>query len=180
VIVAGFAILAKVLGHSDALLPHYLPLFAIGILAFRQICLKAQLRDTLWAMLAATLAIAWTNGVPQALAAAASCGAILFLEVNVGVLDFFGEISYSLYLVHVFIGNMIFGSVVRYSQNGSSLKWFLPFLCLGVSIGVAYAMHWAVERPSRRWSSRVRYSPAKAQLPAGLSPAGRQSQGQQV
>ncbi len=157
-IVVVFGALTGLLGHNPALLPHYLPLFAIGILAFRHICLKTALRDTLCAGLAAAAIAAWTNGIPDALVGMAAFSAILFVDANVGVLNFFGDISYSLYLMHVFVGNLVFGLAIRYSHNPSSLKWVLPFFALAASIGVACALHRVVETPSRRLASRIRYS----------------------
>ncbi len=154
-----FGAVALLSGHNIALLPHYLPLFAIGIFAFRHICLKTPLRETLCAVLLATALTAGADGIPDAVVAMASCGAILFMDVNVGILNFFGDISYSLYLMHVFVGNLVFGLALRYSHNSSSLKWVLPFFALAVAIAVACALHWLVETPSRRWASRIRYSP---------------------
>lgn len=155
-ILALFATLATLAGRDGALLPHYLPVFAVGILTFRYTSLKAAPLDTFAALLAAVGLSAWTNGVPHALLAAASCAAILFLHVNVRPLNWLGDISYSLYLVHVFIGNLVFGLALRWNHNLSLLKWILPFCAVALSIAAACLLHRLVEAPSRRWASRIR------------------------
>ena len=152
-----FGGLTALAGHNHALLPHYLPLFAIGIFAFRHICLKVPLRETVGAVLIAVALAAWADGVPDAVVAMASCGAILFVDVNVRFLNFLGNISYSVYLMHVFVGNLVFGLALRWAHRAPYLKWVLPFFAVALAIAVACALHRLVESPSRRWSSRIRY-----------------------
>lgn len=156
-IVVLFGVLATLAGNNRALLPHYLPLFAIGILAFRQTSLKAPSRETLGAILLALALAAWVDGVPDAVVAMASCAAILFVNINLRLLNFLGDISYSLYLMHVFVGNMVFGLALRWAHSFPQLKWVLPFFGVALAIAVACLLHRLVESPSRRWASRIGY-----------------------
>jgi peptidoglycan/LPS O-acetylase OafA/YrhL len=157
-ILALFGALTFVAGKSSALLPHYLPLFAIGILTFRHICLKVPALDTFIALLAAVALTAWADGTPEAIVAAASSAVILFAKINTPVLNFFGEISYSLYLIHVFVGNVVFGLAVRWaSRLTPNVKWILPFFAAAMAIAAAYLLYCVVESPSRRWAARISY-----------------------
>src|SRR4029077_11344297 len=52
-IIALFAALTTVARGNSALLPHYLPLFAVGILAFRHKSLRVRTQDTLAGLLVA-------------------------------------------------------------------------------------------------------------------------------
>ena len=150
-------------GGNVAFLPHYLPLFAIGILAFRRVSLKAPVLDTA-AGLAASTVMAWVvNGVPEAIAAAAAAAIILWLEIDLPVLSFLGEISYSVYLMHVFVGNVVFGTASRYAARlGPAAKWYVPFVALALTLGVSYLLNRIVEQPSRRLAARISYNPKPA------------------
>jgi peptidoglycan/LPS O-acetylase OafA/YrhL len=158
IVLLAVAALGAWAGKSEAFLPHYLPLFAMGILAFRHKCLAERWWET-WVALLAGFAIAgWAGGWPQACTALGTAVAILYVHLDHPVLNFFGSISYSLYLVHVFVGQVVFGLAVHWMTRMPWLSWTVQFFALPLAIGSACIFYWAVESPSRRLASLIRYS----------------------
>jgi peptidoglycan/LPS O-acetylase OafA/YrhL len=84
--------------------------------------------------------------------------AILFLRVKNKVFDFFGKISYSLYLLHSPIGRRAFNIGVRLTGAESQIaRVLLILLAVGVSIFSSYLMYRFVERPSQELSASISY-----------------------
>lgn len=75
-----------------------------------------------------------------------------------GWLQYFGRISYSLYLVHTVIGMRIITIGYRISGNstGVSLVWFT--LAFATSIAAAHLMYLFIEKPSIELSKRLKRS----------------------
>jgi peptidoglycan/LPS O-acetylase OafA/YrhL len=167
-ILALFAALSMVAHGNQALLPHYLPLFVVGILAFRHKCLGVRTLDTLSSLLIALALVAWVDGWLQAVVALGTSLAILYVHVDTPVLKFLGSISYSLYLIHVFVGDIVFGLALPWVGQYGLLKWVLPFVAVAGAIGAAYVLYRVVELPSRRLAARISYRAPRA---AELTPA---------
>ncbi len=167
-IAAFFAIVSLSAGHNVNLLPHYLPLFLLGIVAFRCKCRNASRADLAIGVAVASVLAWYVDGPLEATVAVVTCAAILLVNASSSILDFFGRISYSLYLMHVFVGNVVFGVVTRRPGDLGILKWVLPWLTLGLAILVACIMYRLVEVPSKAWSSRIRY-PSRPRAPEALS-----------
>lgn len=70
------------------------------------------------------------------------------------VLDFIGNISYSLYLLHVPIGGRIINLSLRFG-NSKLIAYSAIALALFFSIAAAYLFYRLVEIPSIRWSKRI-------------------------
>jgi len=161
VIIALFAALTTVASGNRALLPHYLPLFVVGILAFRYKSLNVRAWDTLLGLVAAQVLVVWVDGWMEAVVSMGACAAILLVTLENPVLKFFGNISYSLYLIHVFVGNIVFGLALRWTRRPELLKWVLPFVAAAIAIGAAYLLYRLVELPSRRLAARISYKVAE-------------------
>lgn len=159
-IITLFAALTTVARGNQALLPHYLPLFVVGILSFRHKTLGVRARDTLTGLLVAQLLVVWVDGWMEGMVSMAACAAILLVNVNHRVLKFFGNISYSLYLIHVVVGNIVFGLALRWTHRPEHLKWVLPFIAVAIAIGAAYFLYRLVELPSRRLAAGISYKGA--------------------
>ena len=69
---------------------------------------------------------------------------------------FFGQISYSLYLVHVPIGNRLINLSQRF-VHGMPGSLAVLALAMAVSVAAAWLLYRYVERPAQQWSSRIRY-----------------------
>jgi peptidoglycan/LPS O-acetylase OafA/YrhL len=163
--------LLTVLGALAVLLPHYafifpyLFLFLAGIVTF-------QYKISTWGNLTYLFllgviagGIYVTHGTPGAIVGGAAALAIAFADWKSRMLNFLGDISYSLYLLHVPVGGRVINLSLRYAHSLES-KALALMLALGVSIVAAFLLYRFVERPSRRWSSsislraRVRASPS--------------------
>jgi len=77
-----------------------------------------------------------------------------------GIFQYFGCISYSLYMVHFEIGKEVlkFGIHMTGKRPGPAVVWFL--LSLAASIGVAHLLHVLIERPSMSLAAKLK--PRKA------------------
>lgn len=87
-------------------------------------------------------------------------GAILgiaFLNTvrNLNWLIFFGQISYSLYLLHVPIGGRVINLSSRFAL-GTPMKIIVVFIAVLVSVIAAYLFYLFVEKPSHRLSRKIK------------------------
>ena len=73
------------------------------------------------------------------------------------VFDFLANISYSLYLAHPFIGQPIINWGIKRVQ-GDFQVFMLISISLIITLLFSYLMYIWVEKPSKRWSKRVRLS----------------------
>jgi len=162
VLLLGLTALGSLANRSEAFLPHYLPLFATGFLIFRHLTLAPRWAETLTALFAAFALTIWADGWPQALAGLGTALVILFLHWDHPVLNFFGNISYSVYLLHVFVGQIVFGLAMHAFAKMPWLSWCVQFLAVGLVIAAAYIFFRFVELPSRKLSSRITYKSNRA------------------
>jgi peptidoglycan/LPS O-acetylase OafA/YrhL len=112
----------------------------------------------------------WCVGVATAISIAFRVGG-LTTWLKQGFFQYFGRISYSLFLVHWEVGKTIlhFGAVRSGMAHGPAVGWFV--LAIAASIGVAHVMNVLVERPTIALSARLKQRPA-APVAVALAPAG--------
>ena len=72
------------------------------------------------------------------------------------LLLFFGNISYSLYLIHVPIGGKVINLSRRLELNENS-KFIVILVALGTSIFMAWLFYKYIERPSHQWAKKVKF-----------------------
>jgi peptidoglycan/LPS O-acetylase OafA/YrhL len=84
--------------------------------------------------------------------------------LNVGILQYFGSISYSLYLIHPLVGNRFLRFAMKWTGNSPSLSVavFLFVVASLSSILAAHLIYRFVERPSQALAKRIK-------LPTGSS-----------
>jgi peptidoglycan/LPS O-acetylase OafA/YrhL len=141
---------------SSLLVFHWLSLFVLGILAFyvreRTISVGGYFAGLALASTVAYLTLAGDC----ALVALATSLMIAFVSVRSSLLLFLGDISYSLYLVHVPVGGAVINAGTRLTLGpAAAVVWVLT--ALATTIIAAYAFHRVVERPARVWASRLPY-----------------------
>jgi peptidoglycan/LPS O-acetylase OafA/YrhL len=148
--------LSAVIIPDGALVFHYFFLFIMGFAAFLSRAGLVQRWETLVVLGFALLGAAATLGAASALAGFAASAVILTVEGTNRVLALLGELSYSLYLVHVPIG----GRVINLGERLGG-GWFLKVAWLaaatGLSLLTAYALFRFVERPCRRYAGSLRF-----------------------
>lgn len=118
-----------------------------------------------------------TVGMPSTFAGVLAVAVIRFYKLrNSLVSDFFGKISYSLYLLHWPLGHLTLSilGLKLLKAEGDAARTFVIFVALGVCIASAYVLYVLVERPSQRWASRISYGratrPVVPEAVSGLAP----------
>ena len=146
-------VLAVVIPHRAFIFP-YLFLFLAGITTF-------QYKINIWGRTAYLFLLTvvgvgtyYTLGTPAAVVSTVTALAIAFVQIQSRVLGFLGDISYSLYLLHVPIGGKVINLSLRYAYDLEG-KVLALIVAAGCSIAAAYLLYRFVEKPSREWSSAI-------------------------
>jgi peptidoglycan/LPS O-acetylase OafA/YrhL len=141
---------------ADRFVFHYLFLFLLGIVTFQLNRKMVSRRFFLGAVAFFAAGTFVTLGGWIAAAGTITALTIAFWNVRSAVLQFFGAISYPVYLLHGPIG----GRIINYGSRVPEIRAH-PLLVLEMALLVttaaAYLLHRFVERPARRWSSSIRY-----------------------
>lgn len=167
--VLGLIALGFVPVTNGYLLP-WLPLFALGILAFQWRVLLLDSAACFSCVILAFSAATVLHGMVISCTALAAAGIILFWKTQVPrSLLFLGAISYSLYLVHVPFGGRVVNLSLRFVE-GRAGKYLVVVFALSVSLTAAWLLYKLVELPAQRWASRINYrrkTPESVPVPVG-------------
>jgi peptidoglycan/LPS O-acetylase OafA/YrhL len=132
------------------------PVFAAGIAVFMQ---RVKLINDFqfivllgWCMIEARYEI----GPEVAVALALTAASIVALKWYNKVTDFLGDISYSLYLIHGFVGCQFLYFTARYAVNIWEKLGLLLFV-FAISVGASWLFYKAFEVPAVRWSKKIKY-----------------------
>jgi peptidoglycan/LPS O-acetylase OafA/YrhL len=141
---------------------HWLFLFCIGITAFqfrRRLIGRSEFLALIVVFAAGCF---FTLGFPHLLAGLAALIVITNTNRNISyrVFKFFGNISYSLYLLHALTGGavVVVGKKLGLAETYQG-KLVLILVAVSVSIASAHLLFLLVERPAQRWSSSFKYHP---------------------
>lgn len=150
---------------------HSLPVFLIGIFVFQYRVGLSSIWRTLASIAAIFALIKTPIGMPVSIVSAATGLLIAFTAFENRWCNRLGEISYSLYLLHIPIGLTLLSLLSRLPYSGSYLAAIdavVVVACLAVSAG----FYRVVEEPSQTWSSSIRLKPSRKQasLQAELVP----------
>lgn len=158
------------------LLPHWLPLFAMGIVTVQSH--TKQLPIPIYAtLLLPIVGLSWLivgerqTAIGLATALAIRLWATRDVPLVLKPLMFFGAISYSLYLVHVPVGGAFIDAFAS-SKSAHSLRYVIVAAAIAVSVGVATLFWRYIERPSQAWARASRVpdpSTTAAGKPSGPS-----------
>ena len=89
-----------------------------------------------------------------------------------GVADRVGDVSYSLYLLHLPIGVSVIGCLSHWLPYSGSYIGLLDVVGVAASMWAAWIMYRVIERPSQQISSAIRFVRRRPELPAQPSLAG--------
>ena len=146
----------SILPAGEAFLSHYIFLFLMGILVFQYRIKRMPTPEALLFLGIAAVG-AWANlGVLISAAGLGTSLAIMFLQWRNSILGWLGNISYSLYLVHVPLGGRIINLAARFERN-ESMKLISVAVALAASLVAAYGMFRFVESPSQKWAKSIRF-----------------------
>lgn len=148
---------AGILGFgNEALLPHWLPLFALGMAAYFGVV--GHVTHLEFAMLVPALGLVagLVTGLQEALVGVLTCISIYALaqkEIHSALtpLAWLGVLSYSVYLIHMPIGIRVINIAARFTES-TALRYLTILVALAISIGTAYVFYRLVEVPSQKWA----------------------------
>jgi peptidoglycan/LPS O-acetylase OafA/YrhL len=151
--------LAGFLGFGNsALIPYWLPLFALGIAAFYVYVGLMRMPVFALAFFAICCISYLVIGIPQTVVGASTALAIVLLRnvvipSSLAPLAFMGTLSYSIYLLHVPIGGRIINLAMRL-PDAVHYRYAAILLAFIASFAAAYLFWIWVELPSQRWAKR--------------------------
>jgi peptidoglycan/LPS O-acetylase OafA/YrhL len=112
------------------------------------------------------LCSSWTLGLPHTIAGAVALYLISAVNLHNVVLNFLGNISYSLYLLHAIIGGSVISIGIRVGFTGSGAgRVAVLIAALAASLFSAFMLYLFVEKPAQKWSSSFVYKPAAKTIP---------------
>lgn len=82
---------------------------------------------------------------------------IFYRDVQIYGLHFLGKFSYSIYLVHSLIGSS-FINIMSHYYSSPIAKFLIIVGGLMFSLIGAYIMYYLIEKPSKSWSSKIKYN----------------------
>jgi peptidoglycan/LPS O-acetylase OafA/YrhL len=156
------AMVAYFLCTSDRIVAHTLPIFLIGVFVFQYKIgligrgrLLALMTLMLWAMRGPT---GWlVAGI------SVTTGALIaFASFRNRIADFLGDVSYSVYLLHLPIGVTMIGWLSYVLPNSGLYLGVLDLLGMAGSAGAAAMLYRWVERPAQEMASRIRWTETAA------------------
>lgn len=157
---AGYAVLlgAPLLFPTGNFLPFWLPLFGVGILLFLYKTGQISMTELGIASVLFVTHLFVFNSIETGVIAIATELIILFMfSATNKILAGLGKFSYSVYLVHTIVG-ATFVNVLSHYVTGSFAKLVLIAGGMGVTFVASYLMYLFIEKPSKKWSSRLQYN----------------------
>lgn len=132
-----------------------LPIFLIGVFVFQYRVRLIGLREML-ALILVTVAAMWFPLGWIVAAVSVVTGIIIALSTFQNrVLDRVGDVSYSLYLLHLPIGVSVIGLLSHWLPYSGSYIGVLDAVGLSASLAAAWIMYQLIERPSQKMSSGI-------------------------
>ncbi len=134
----------------------FTPVFAIGIAAFLHHIGRINWYQLLVFYFFCFLTTRQEISLYSSLFAIGTALIISFERVRVRLLEWAGDISYSLYLTHSFAGCTFLYYTAQYAHSLAE-KIVLMFIAFAFSIAFAWFFERIIERPSIRWSQAIKY-----------------------
>lgn len=148
--------------HSKHYVPHFLPLFVLGISTFNYHARNNGLKTYLIECAAIGVMSYFALGGVITLAGLATALIIAGVRIpRCAPIVFMSNISYSIYLIHLPIGERIV-NLGRRLGPGALTKTFVLITAVAVTIAVAYAFHRLIEKPAQEWASKVKFGAASS------------------
>ncbi len=131
-------------------------LFLIGISGVRYFLHIDKLTSTVAAILLSTIMLYYYSGLPVAVVGVAAIAIIVFSAIpRLYFLSFLGEISYSLYLIHVPLGGRVVNLGKRFVDT-APYEFLLSITALATCIGFSFLYMRFIEAPAKRAARRIR------------------------
>lgn len=142
---------------TSSFLPYWLPVFLIGIVLFLY---KAKIIKVLEYSLVTALILVFCfmkYPIPSVFFMILPVFAVIFYsDLKIRYLNFFGQMSYSIYLIHPIIG-ATFINIMSHNIQSSIGKVLLIATGFLITLIGAYLTFILVEKPSKKLSSSIKY-----------------------
>ena len=152
----------------DRLVFYYLPIFFIGVFVFQYRAGMIGKYEMFGLIAVMVMAMSRNTGYLAPLVGVPTGLLIAFSTFHSPRLDRVGDISYSLYLLHLPIGVSVIGMMSHWIPFSSYFIGILDVIGVAVSCWAAWIMYQFIEKPSQEMSSGIKYArrPAPAPQPA--------------
>lgn len=152
----------------DRLVFYYLPVFLIGVFVFQ---FRAEIisRYEMFGFIAVmVMAMARNTGYLAPLVGVPTGMLIAFSTFHSQRMDRLGDVSYSLYLIHLPIGVSLIGMMSHWIPYSSWFLGLLDAIGLAACVWAAWIMYQFIEKPSQEMSSAIKFArrPEPAPQPA--------------
>lgn len=134
---------------------HFSAIFSSGIALAMYKMNKLDKRILIFILLIDFLNSIYLNGISIALFSITTALAIQFVQIDRFLSNQFGEISYSLYLIHGLTGGNFIYLTARYCHSFTS-KILVVLAALFISFIAAWIFRILIEKPSQQLSKRIR------------------------
>ncbi|MFZ0314494.1 MAG: acyltransferase [Candidatus Korobacteraceae bacterium] len=142
----------------DRLVFHYLPVFLIGVFVFQYRAEIIDFRQMLGLIAVMVLAMLRMSGVLVPLVAVPTGLLIAVSTFHSHAMDRVGDVSYSLYLLHLPIGVSVIGVLSHWLPFSSWYLGLLDAIGVAASMWAAWIMYQIIEKPSQEMSSAIRFT----------------------
>jgi peptidoglycan/LPS O-acetylase OafA/YrhL len=143
--------------YWDRLVFHYLPVFLIGVFVFQYRSRIIDAREMLGLTFVMLYAMLRLSGWLVPLVAVPTGLLIAFSSLQSRAADRVGDVSYSLYLLHLPIGVSVIGCLSHTLPYAGSYIGLLDVIGVAASMGAAWFMYQVIEKPSQELSSSIRF-----------------------
>jgi peptidoglycan/LPS O-acetylase OafA/YrhL len=145
--------------YWDRLVFHYLPIFLIGVFVFQYRSRIIEAREMLGLMAVMVLSMHRLSGWLIPLVAVPTGLLIAYSSFQHRYADRVGDISYSLYLLHLPIGVSVIGLLSKNLPYAGAYLGLLDLIGIVASMGAAWVMYQLLEKRSQEMSSGIRFVP---------------------
>ncbi|MGO9517038.1 MAG: acyltransferase family protein [Candidatus Korobacteraceae bacterium] len=150
-------------GH-DRLIFHSIPIFLVGVFVFQYRTNLIALREMLGLIAVMVLAMIGPIGWIVAGVSVTTGMLIAFSTFHSRRMDRVGDVSYSLYLLHLPIGVTLIGCLSHWLPFSGSYMIVLDVVGVAASGLAAWAMYQVIEKPSQEMSSAIRFAVREHEL----------------
>jgi peptidoglycan/LPS O-acetylase OafA/YrhL len=150
--------LLPLLSQNHEHIPAHAPFFVLGaVLCLRNLGRLSD-RQTLVVICVSLLAIALQHGLPHLICGLVALAFFVLPASAPRALTALGTISYSLYLVHYFVGIKAVHVLQRFADTDTE-RALVYVTALVLSAAAAIPFYWLFERTSLAWSGRIKLRP---------------------
>jgi peptidoglycan/LPS O-acetylase OafA/YrhL len=144
--------------YWDRLIFHYLPIFLIGVFVFQYRARIIGSGEMLGLMAVMAVGMHRLSGWLVLLVAVSTGLLIAYSRFESHAADRVGDISYSLYLLHLPIGVSTIGLLSHFLPFSSYFLGLLDVIGVVASMGAAWVMYQFIEKPSQQLSSSIKFA----------------------